>query len=173
VRLSAEQLDGEGFAPFGSIIGPTSAGPDATGAGWRWWAETALMERGERPYAIGYLELEPLRPLGFDWAERHMRSVEVILPLGASCLVYVGPPDHPEEPGRAPDIERFRAFLVPPGRGVLLNRGVWHGAPLAPDGPLTAAVLLQEETGRLDTNVVHWGAAIEIHVEEGPADAHR
>ena len=83
-----------------------------------------------------------------------MRTVEVIAPLGDECLVYVGPPDHPEEPGRMPELERFRVFRVPPGAGVAMDPGVWHGAPLAVERPTAAMVLILQGTGARDVTIV-------------------
>jgi len=45
---------------------------------------------------------------------------------------------------------------VPAGQGVVLDRGVWHGAPLAVDSPLTAAVFLLRGTGDDDTVVTRF-----------------
>jgi ureidoglycolate hydrolase len=85
-----------------------------------------------------------------------MRTVELIIPAGGDCLVYVGPPDHLDEPARMPPLARFQVFRIRQGQGVLLDRGVWHGAPLALDRPLNAIVLLHQHTGREDTTVVRF-----------------
>jgi hypothetical protein len=42
---------------------------------------------------------------------------------------------------------------VPAGEGVILDRGVWHGAPLAFAEPLTAIVALMH---RADTVMTHF-----------------
>jgi ureidoglycolate lyase len=128
---------------------------DATGPGWTWWGENLKLAGGDRPYALGYLDLKPA-PLRFDWAERHMHSDELLIPLGGACLVYVGPADHLEEPTRLPPLEAFRVFEVAPGQGVLLHKGVWHGAPLALGTPLNVVVALLHDTGRLDGHVVRF-----------------
>jgi ureidoglycolate hydrolase len=70
--------------------------------------------------------------------------------------VYVGPPDHPDQPERLPPLDRFRAFRVEQGQGVLLHPGVWHGAPLAIDRPLNVVVVLLQATGSTDTSVVRF-----------------
>ena len=155
MKLPIEELTSEGFAPFGAVIEQPERAQDAEGPGWRWWAETGLLPAAERPYAIGFLDLKPA-PLQFDWAERHLCASELLLPLGGECLVYVSPPDYPEEPGRMPEPERFRAFKVRPGQGVLLKPGVWHGAPLAYGASLNVAVLLLQGTGDLDTSLVRF-----------------
>src|SRR5947209_2266091 len=96
MNLTVQELTAEAFAPFGDVVAQPDRGSDAAGPGWQWWAETALLPHDERPYTVGYLYL---RPDGrrVDWAERHMQSPEVVVPLGGDCLVYVGPPDRSEE----------------------------------------------------------------------------
>ena len=155
VRLHVEPLTAEAFAPFGQVIQQPSAAADATGPGWQWWGETLLMAGDSRPYGVGYLHLDPAAPR-FDWAERHMRSPEVLIPTGGACLVYVGPPEQPEQPDRLPPLERFRVFRIEEGQGVLLHPGVWHGAPLADGGPLNVVVLLLQGTGATDTSLVRF-----------------
>jgi ureidoglycolate lyase len=162
-RLRAEELTAAAFTAFGRVIAQPSSPPDASAGGWRWWGETLLLEASERALGVGMLDLRP-GDTSFDWAERHMRSEETIIPLGGDCIVYVGPPDHVEQPARAPDVERFRAFRVSTGRGVVLGKGVWHGAPLALERSSQAVVLLLEGTGRDDTHVVRFGEPISIAV---------
>jgi ureidoglycolate hydrolase len=125
---------------------------DADGPGWRWWAETASLSATGDAYGVGFLELEPA-PLRFDWAERHTRSPEMIVALAGDCLVYVAPAD-PQRGAPGP----FEVFRLRPGQGVILAPGVWHGAPLAADGPAAAMVLLRERTGVEDTAMVRFDA---------------
>jgi ureidoglycolate lyase len=140
-----EELSAEAFSPFGRVVDAPRRDPDSVGDPWRWWAQTALLDRGERPYAVGYLEVEPGRT-GFDWAERHNRSEELVIPVRGELLLYAG----------APDPDGFRVFRVRPGQAVILAKGVWHGAPLAADGPAAALVLLLERTGEVDTDLVQF-----------------
>ncbi len=141
--LTIEQLTPDDFAPYGSVIAQPLASPDASGPGWAWSGETQLLSHADRSYAVGYLDLEAGK-LRFDWAERHLESIEVIIPLGGDCLVYVG------SPGDAPEWDRFRVFRLCSGQAVVLNQGVWHGAPLALEHDLKALVLLRQGTGAED-----------------------
>jgi ureidoglycolate lyase len=153
--LAVEPLARDAFAPFGAVIDRPDRAVDAAGPGWSWWGETELVAPTEAGYGIGYLDLEPAAP-SFDWAERHLRSQELIAPLSGGCLVYVGPPQAPERPDALPPLERFRVFRLEAGQGVVLAPGVWHGAPLADGGPAKAMVLLQKGTGTDDTVVVRF-----------------
>ncbi len=155
MELPIEPLTPQAFAPFGQVIRQPDSRPSATGPGWRWWGETALLAGDQRPYSIGYLALEPA-DLRFDWAERHMQTAELLIPSGGDCLVYVGPPEHLERPEQLPPLDRFRVFRVRQGEAVLLQPGVWHGAPLAIDRPLNVVVLLLQHTGSTDTSVVRF-----------------
>jgi ureidoglycolate lyase len=151
----AEPLTREAFLPFGSVLWRPDAAADANGAGWAWWAEAGALPAADRPYAVGWLQLEPVEP-EFDWAERHAASVELIVPLGGDCVVYVAPP------GETP--AGFRAFRVRAGEGVVLDPGVWHGAPFAVDRPVAAAVFLRRGTGQDDT-VLHRFADQPVRIE--------
>jgi ureidoglycolate hydrolase len=155
MKLVAEELTTEGFRTFGRLIGRPARSEDASGPGWMWWAETVLLDHDDRPFGVGYLDLVP-GPATFDWAERHMRTVEVILPLDGDCLIYVGPNEYPREPGRIPSMERFRAFRIRAGQGVAMEPGVWHGAPFAIDRPISAVVLILQRTGSDDTTLVRF-----------------
>jgi ureidoglycolate hydrolase len=155
MQLDVEPLSPEAFAPYGRVIARPERGSDAEGPGWRWWAETALLSGDGRPVGVGYLDLTP-DERRFDWAERHMRTQEAVLATSADLFLYVGPPEHPEDPDRLPPLERFRVFRIPAGGGVVMDRGVWHGAPFAVDHAAPAIVLILEGTGRTDVTVVRF-----------------
>jgi ureidoglycolate hydrolase len=152
--LRARELTAGAFEPYGRIIRVPERPEDASGPGWRWWAETVSLPTDGRAFGVGYLDLSA-SPMRFDWAERHMRSVEVVVPLDGDCLVYVGPAERPEDPAALPPRERFEVFRLPPGTGVAMDPGVWHGAPLS-EAPASAMVLLLEGTGRDDVTVVRF-----------------
>lgn len=143
--IAVEELAAEAFAPFGRVVDVPSRNPDAVGDPWRWWARSAVLDRGESPYAVGYLEVES-GSAGFDWAERHSRSEELVIPVEGEILVYAA----------APEPEGFRVFHVRRGQAVILGKGVWHGAPLAAAGRARAIVLLAEGAGELDTDMVQF-----------------
>lgn len=77
-------------------------------------------------------------------------------PMGAGCLVYVGPPEPREPAGQVPPLRSFRVFRLHPGMGVGLNPGVWHGAPLAAGTPTQVLCLILEHTGRDDVTLVRF-----------------
>ena len=146
MELKVQELSKEAFAPFGDVIQKPERPKDAGGPGWKWWGDNAFLESEDRPYQVGYLDLAP-GELKVDWAERHMRTAELIIPTGGDCLVYVGPPDHFAEPERMPAPDRFQVFRVPQNQAVLLKKGTWHCVPLAIARPLNVVILLRKGSG--------------------------
>jgi ureidoglycolate hydrolase len=145
---TVETLTAEAFAPFGRVISRPERERDAEGSGWRWWAENVLLSSDGRPFGVGFLDLEPAAA-SFDWAEKHRRTPEAVIATTGDILLYVASAEH----DGAPAEDGYRVFRIPGGNGVVLDRGVWHGAPLAPSGATTALVLILEGTGRHDVVV--------------------
>ena len=155
MELHVQELTAEAFTRFGVIIEQPVRSQDAQGPGWSWWGENAYLDSDHRPYGIGYLDLVPA-DLTFDWAERHMHSQEMLIPAQGDCLVYVGPSLYPEEPGKMPGVESVEVFRIRPGQAAILNKGVWHGAPLAIREPAKVIVLLLKNSGAEDCYVVRF-----------------
>lgn len=155
MEITIQDLNAASFAPFGEVVESPRREPDASGPGWLWWAETSRLPTDSRPYGIGYLRLQP-DGLSFDWAERHLATVEMLIPTRGTCLVYVAPPNAGEEPDAHPPLDQFQIFRVREGQGVILRPGVWHGAPLTEEEDVAVFVLLLENTGRDDTRVVRF-----------------
>jgi ureidoglycolate lyase len=155
VRLQIAELTPAAFAPFGRVIQRPGRTVDASGPGWQWWAETMLLATDGRPFGVGYLDLQPAA-LRFDWAERHISTPEMLVPLSSACLVYAGPAEPREPAGQLPPLDSFRVFRVRPGTGVVLNPGVWHGAPLAEGAATQVMCLILQHTGRDDVTLVRF-----------------
>jgi ureidoglycolate hydrolase len=164
--LMAEELTADAFASFGHVIERPARAQDAEGPGWNWWAETSALRSDGRPWTFGYLDLKSA-PFRFDWAERHLRTQEVVLAGASDIVMYVAEPV-PGEPDRLPVLDDFHAFRVPAGRGIVMEPGVWHGAPFATDANSNAIVLLLEGTGRDDVTVIRFSdSPVDIDVKRG------
>lgn len=78
-------------------------------------------------------------PLSALRMERHVHSAQAFVPLGpTNWLVLVAP--HTDE--SRPDMAAARAFLPPPGTGVIYRRNVWHH-PIAVFGNAARLAVLQ------------------------------
>lgn len=118
MRLVAEPLTAEAFAPFGEVL-------EAPAAPGRTYIERALANL--RPHArpsLSFSTREPVPlPLRSATMERHRHSSQSFVPMEAGrWLVLVAP--HGADGG--PDMARARAFLARPDQGVTYGADVWH-----------------------------------------------
>lgn len=154
MNVSVRPLDPATFAPFGQVLSVTDRAPEGRGPGWQWWGGLTVLPRTERGFQVGTLHLEPTE-LRFTWAERHHHTPELLIPVGGPCAIHVAPPlDHPQ-------LGDFQVFEVHPGQAALLGPGVWHGAPLARSSPAQVYVLLQAQSGELDTELLQFDEVLQ------------
>ncbi len=79
------------------------------------------------------------------WLERHLRMTQLFLGLGDAPLAPVlGKPNH-HTGAQVPDLDSVRAFVLPPGHGVMLHAGTWHDFPMALDRPVTTLTMNSAE----------------------------
>lgn len=89
----------------------------------------------EGRFSIGTLFLKP-KPVGepLTWTEVHYETYEFFFPLDGPMIFVLAPQS--EEP----DPEETRAFLIDPGEGVLIDKGIWHYPPFSPSGVTTCVM---------------------------------
>lgn len=126
--IRAHALTREAFAPYGDVI---DAACDATGGAINGGTAQRFddLTRLDVDDSGGAACLAIFRcaaaahvpPLRLTMFERHRLGSQSFVPMGLGrCLAIVaGGAD-------APDEEAIRAFVVEPGQGVTLHRGVWH-----------------------------------------------
>ena len=51
----------------------------------------------------------------------------------------------PNVEGELPDLDTVRAFVLPPGTGIMIHEGTWHDFPMALDRPVTVLTANSEE----------------------------
>jgi ureidoglycolate lyase len=76
------------------------------------------------------------------WLERHMRMTQLFVGLGDAPLAMVlGVPCA----GDVPELDEVKAFILPPGHGIMIHRGTWHDFPMAIDRPVTVLTANSDE----------------------------
>ena len=117
------------------------------------------------------------RPGKITWLERHLRMSQLFVGLGDAPLAMVlGKPNLDRD---VPDLQDVRAFILPPGHGIMIHLGTWHDFPMAIDRPVTvltansaevvealASQALAEEMDRGDVRKIdilrHTGCVLEV-----------
>jgi len=146
--IAVETLDPAALAGCGTVLGlaPPADGsaPAFLSAAADFWHVHAF-----DPGASGAPEILWVRyrsdTLVVHALEAHWCTEQAVVPLGVP-IVHVVCPSRGDEP-RLPDLERLRAFRVPPGLGICMDRGCWHTS-FAPAGEATCLMLTRASTTR-------------------------
>ena len=129
VRIKAQQMTREAFAPFGILI-------DSRGS-----VEIDLGDA--RPAMTG--TTSEWRPFSFEFMARHTRTMQVFSPLASSqSIIAVAPPSD----GPYPDVEAIMAFVVDGRLPYAFHKGTWHTPPF----PIKewSSYLVVDRSGTLD-----------------------
>jgi ureidoglycolate lyase len=126
--LIAQALTPAAFAPFGDVIAPARNGnssPINEGTAQRFDDLTQLdvsEQGGEACVAIFRTQDGThVAPYPLTMFERHLLGSQSFVPMAQGrVLVVVTQGDD------TPDEDAIQAFIVEPGQGVTLRRGVWH-----------------------------------------------
>lgn len=163
LRLRAQPLTAEAFAPFGSLVAIDAAG-----------GRTVNQDRGRRVSGIGdlahdaaatrpVLDVYHLAPssLPFTLAcfERHVLTSQVFIPIRCVRLLLTVAPD---DANGQPDIARARAFIANDNAIIHYRAGVWHSPLIALDGPASLSMLMWEAGDTRDCEEVFPPVAIDI-----------
>lgn len=99
-----------------------------------------------------------------SWLERHMEMTQGFVIMGRNPgLLVLGEPTHDRldlslEARQLPDPNTIKAYIVPPGFGIIIKKGTWHDFPVSCGAPVSAFVINTRE-------VV---AALQAKKEAGP-----
>ncbi len=79
------------------------------------------------------------------WFERHLNMTQMFVPLGTKGYIMVlAPPNHAEGK-QVPDLDRVKAFVFPPGVGLMLHKGTWHDFPYPVEDEVTILTANSDE----------------------------
>ncbi len=123
IEIAAEPLTAEAFAPFGEIVGGSSAPTDWTRPGLDAWKNSFAIEGRTELRVMRYHRQAPK----LNVMERHVTVTESRMPMGgARAFMVVAPPSPDNRPDEPPPPEAARAFYLDGHAGLMFWRGTWH-----------------------------------------------
>ena len=159
--VGARALSHAAFAPFGDLLVPALQQGRAINAGTaQRFDELTRLDLDEAGGAACLAIFRTLAgahppPLRLRCFERHQLGSQTFVPMGDSrCLAVVA------GAGPAPDETAIEAFIIEPGQGVTLRRGVWHH-PLITLGAADVLVI-ERRASSVDCEVVPLAAHVVV-----------
>jgi ureidoglycolate hydrolase len=146
-----KNLTKENFAPYGQLFEiQTGEGASCITERFNFWPRLATFrcERGEVQIGISTFLKRPFRLCSM---ERHLTSEEVMIPLTGSVVIAFAAEDG-ADPEELPDAGRVEAFLIPPAKGIVVKRNVWHWTPMPLEDQ--TSIICMFETGTEMTDVL-------------------
>ena len=136
VRVKAELLTPEAFAPFGEVLSLREQPPDFhgnTSVGWKANFEgsgaTLIMTLSSRYVGLRCTSLE-----------RHLNVTQTFIPLGrVPAIIAVAVPT---DGMKTPAPEDVRAFILDGSAGYVLHAGAWHSPDRYPLYPPSAEIVI-------------------------------
>jgi ureidoglycolate lyase len=126
LKLTAQPLTAQAFAPFGDVIDSRSATNSFPINGGRTQrhhnlADIEVLGEGGRPIISIFVSQPVQVPLEVDCLERHPLGSQAFIPMhGERFLIVVAPP------GDGIDPETICAFVTDGHQGINYRAGIWH-----------------------------------------------
>jgi ureidoglycolate lyase len=135
--VSIEEFTPENFQPYGQILDASQAIPRLN------FCVNFANERTDAQLNLALIQAPMISlPFSYDVLERHPYSEQTFLPLGTTwSLIVVARSDHETKP----DFATLKAFVVPPGLGIVYRSDTWHTGMAALEGPGHFAMLIHED----------------------------
>ena len=146
MKVKAEPLTAEAFAPFGQVLEAPRPEPRQDRAG------RLDNRRAGASANLALVRAAPVTlPIRVRKLERHSYSSQAFAPLDASgYLVLVCPSDGEGKPR----IDRLRAFVAAGHQGINYDADVWHHGMAALERPGTFGMLVHEDGTAGDTEFI-------------------
>lgn len=158
--ILAQALTREAFAAYGELIAPGRSERDINFGTARRYDDVASLdvdEAGGRACVAIFRTETPAGQAAYPLRafERHRLGSQSFIPMGAARCLAVLAGD-----GEQPDESAIAAFVIEPGQGVTLRRGVWHH-PLITIGPADVLVI-ERAASEVDCEVVMMSSQVEV-----------
>ncbi|MCO4859867.1 ureidoglycolate lyase [Herbaspirillum sp. WGmk3] len=158
--ILAQALTQEAFAAYGVLIAPGPSEREINFGTTRRYDDVAALDvddEGGRACVAIFRTQGQGDPATYPLCafERHRLGSQSFIPLGASRCLAVLAGD-----GERPDESAIAAFVIEPGQGVTLRRGVWHH-PLITLGAADVLVIERAAT-QVDCEVVMMSSQAQV-----------
>jgi ureidoglycolate hydrolase len=149
LTVKAKKLITSSFSKFGKVADAHTILPLVETENLKFWTTIATYTvDGETEIALCHIK-KSVNFVGL--LERYVKTTEILVPIKGDFILPVAPIGNLQNQTEIPEASGVEAFLVRSNQAVVMEKGVWHTAPI-PIGKETAFfVIFKKETTKQDT----------------------
>jgi len=139
-KLKINELNEQTFARYGKVISMTSKSPSGDNDEFTFWDKVSIFGTSG-DISTGILVAKK-RDFCGDRLEKHLNTPEMVVALEGDSIVVVGTSsDYTKD-----DILEIEAFKLLKGEAILIDKGIWHWAPLPLTGDIKFLISFVNDT---------------------------
>lgn len=137
--IKVQELTKDNFQKFGEVL--TIEGREAGGNPntHLWFPKVTVVDDKT---SVNLMKLIPHEFVVKDF-EKHNETVENLIPIDGDLIVALAPAGELKE-------ENIEVFYIPCGKGICLNKEVWHAIPFAVGKEVMSTVVFKYDTSNTD-----------------------
>ena len=153
-HISLTEITKENFAPFGRVVQPYKNTITKAGSGWKCCSPMDFI-LAEGPVGIGVVYSEEM-PERITTMERHVSREEVLWAAKDDLIMLADIPASLGASEGKPDSDTVKAFLIPAGTVIIMNRGTWHSPAFAVKGTVAYYFMVEQKKDFIDQDENPW-----------------
>lgn len=148
LSVKAKNLTPASFAKFGKVADANVIPPLVNAENLKFWTTIATYTvDGETEIALCQVK----KSVDFvGMLERHVKTPEILVPIEGDFILPVAPAGNLQDPAEIPEASGVEAFIVRSDQAVVMEKGVWHTAPIPIGKETSFFVIFRKETSKQD-----------------------
>ncbi len=148
LSVKVKKLTASSFAKFGKIADAKIKPPLVDAENLKFWTTIATYTvDGETEIALCQVK-KSVDSVGM--LERHVKTPEILVPIEGDFILPVAPAGNLQDSAETPEASDVEAFLVHSDQAVVMEKGVWHTAPIPIGKETSFFVIFRKETTKQD-----------------------
>jgi len=148
LTIKVKKITPTSFAKFGKVADAKIKPPLVDAENLKFWTTiTTYTVDGETEIALCQVKKSVD---SVEMLERHVKTPEILVPIEGDFILPVAPAGNLQDPEETPEASSVEAFLVRSDQAVVMEKGVWHTAPIPIGEETSFFVIFRKETTKQD-----------------------
>jgi len=148
LTVKVKMITPSSFAKFGKVADSKIKPPLVDAENLKFWTTIATYTvEGDTEIALCQVK-NSTNSVGM--LERHIKTPEILVPIEGDFILPVAPAGNLQDTDEIPEASGVEAFLVHSDQAVVMEKGVWHTAPIPTGKEISFFVIFRKETTKQD-----------------------